>query len=442
MLRRWNNVNHTTTSEYDAGTGQVTRSIDANGQVSVHSYDALGRLNAELTADGIESTTTQSWCCALPLALSRAGLECPRGAVFVVHKEATDGRLLVTYHDVLGRTIRTATRAFDGRMAATDQQYDAVGRLSRSSLAFFLNSTSSASLWKQFQYDAVDRPVRIQSPDGGVVLHSYDGLRVTTSHPLNASLTTTSTMTGLLLTLHDSRGGRVEFSYNSRGQRTRTYYPLTNHSTVEEWDDYGRRVSLLDPHMGEVRYAYSVHGQVLGQTYAAVGASVSLEYDLLDRLVRRVYAAPYEETRWTFDTEPLALGKLTRVQRSDGYAKHWTYGDRGRAIAQTVHDSGETHTTNFTYNARSQLMAITLPSSLVLSHEYSEWDGTLVAVLDGSVNATAQPALWRVRAKEAAGPRDGGGAGAVPGQLSFLQSSVRPPGAARRAGQRLERAAA
>ncbi|MFA0813247.1 FG-GAP-like repeat-containing protein, partial [Microbulbifer epialgicus] len=107
-----NALGHTVTTETNAKFGQPDSVTDANGLTTRYSYDAFGRA-VKVTAPsalGLKAApdiyTALQWCSS---GCSRAP-----GAVFKTIQQQAGTPEQITYHDQLGRVIRTEMQAFDG----------------------------------------------------------------------------------------------------------------------------------------------------------------------------------------------------------------------------------------------------------------------------------------------------------------------------------------
>ena len=173
-----NHYGHTSTVVSRNRHGAVTEARDAVGHRVRTAYGALGRAYWQGDDAGGAKTTIYRDC-------SRVG--CPSGAAYRVRVTAAGGAETLTYADLLGRTIRTATRMFDGvSWSVVDQEYDHLGRVVHTSEPFrsSVPDGGEPGYWTVTVYDDLGRPTQTTGPDNEVARVDYDGFTTTRTDPL------------------------------------------------------------------------------------------------------------------------------------------------------------------------------------------------------------------------------------------------------------------
>ena len=125
VVRRMSTYNH---YGLPAWSEQVINDLPRRAVRTTYSYTAGGRQYFSRTADGSWTGTVWRAC--------GGAVSCPQAGYHVETRHAGGGRERV-YRDVLGRTMRTRARGFDGAWVLTDTEYDRLGRVKRRSEPFY-----------------------------------------------------------------------------------------------------------------------------------------------------------------------------------------------------------------------------------------------------------------------------------------------------------------
>lgn len=349
-------------------------------RVTTSDYDILGRSVGVSDSTGAWSETEYKIC--------SSALKCPEGTSYVVEKRGADGGLGRTYTDIVGRTIRVATRSFDGRMVFQDTEYDILGRVHRTSEPYF--EDNSALYWTTNKYDFKGRPVEINGPDGSISLMAYYGDSVTTTNALGFSKTKTTNGLGELYSVTDESGAEIIYDYNQDGELTqiKVYEEAGNYVsppiiTTFDFDDLGRKTLMNDPDKGIWHYRYNSLGDLVYQKDAK-GQVVTQEYDDLGRMLRRTdydsAGAVAQHTRWYYDgvdDQGVAVANATMrataqvmsaattdeqcTSATASYCEYYTYDQFGRAtqtgvvlavkeLGSSIYTDKGTYTTGVAYD--------------------------------------------------------------------------------------------
>ena len=236
-----------TTSVYDANTGLVTSTTDANGQTSTMEYnDALLRPTKVIPPTGgaqavMEYTDTP-------------------GAMAVKTKTQIDGTNWaesIVYADGLGRTIKSEKKDAQGNVFA-ETEYDLMGRVKKVTNPFRNGDTK---LWTESTYDDLSRVTKVVTPDNAEVTTAY-------------GLSTSGTL-GTVVTVTDQAGKQRRSLTNGLGQLTR----------VDEPDDAGSLGTIASPNQ-PTAYSYDTLSNL---TTVNQGVQTrSFQYDSLSRLKQAV----------------------------------------------------------------------------------------------------------------------------------------------------------
>ena len=377
IIKKTNSLGQFTEATYDEALGVVKTSKDINGLVSTFTYDAFGRQTETLVPDGTHSVNTMAWCNGTP-----------SGALYYSQTVTTGSPTVKTYFDFLGRTIKSETTGFDGRIIVTDQIYNNLGQKYKSSEPYFQGDTK---LWSTNTYDIYGRLVQTQAPNSTVTI-SYSGKTVTTANATTGQ-TTSKTMNSLgQLESATDEGGTIVYSYFSSG-KPKTI--ITNGSTTSmEYDDYGNQTKLTDPNTGTTNYSYDAYGELISQTDTN-GNTYALTYDKLGRVLTKT--GPEGITSYTYDTEANGIGALASVTGPDGINISYQYDNLSRPKKETQVVDGTSYITGMTYTD-GKLSNITYPSGFGVNYAYNS-----IGYLEEIKRADNNNSIWKAEQFNALG---------------------------------------
>lgn len=388
-----NALNQCATREFDAATGNVLKSADANNLVSTLSYDSFGRAagSSFIQSDKyIVSDVVRQWC-------ADRDDQCfgETKGLFALETQASTGTRSVVVYDRLEREIRRATLGPDGRWLYALTQYDALGRVSRVSVPRYDNS--SQTFWVKTQYDAIGRPYQVTSPakagdaNGRVVTTAYQGLTTVVTDPRNADTTQVLNALGKVVSVKNHLDQELQYEYDPYDNLTKTTDPAGN-TVVLHYDQRGRKDTMSDPDMGSWSYAYNGFGELNSQTDAK-NQVVTMTYDNLGRMVKREELEG--KTVWTYDTRwkgALSDAVQTSPTNTELSRKTLEYDAVGNLKQETLTVAGSVQApTQYAYDSKNRLEVLTYPSGLILQHRYNA-NGALSELRKSSASG---PLYWR-----------------------------------------------
>ena len=377
-----NELGHTQTNTYDDRFGVVTSRKGANAAVpaSTFAFDPLGRETLSIVA-GVTTTVSRSFCGT-----------CPPRAIVQLTTTPGAGSPTTTYLDALERTVRTETLGFDGQTVRVDTEYDALGRLMRSSLPYFTGATVYSTT---LAYDALDRMVSETAPDGSTTTLTYAGATTSVTNALGQTKLEVRDSQGRRTLVRDPLGGEQQFVYDPFGNNVAIVDALGTRIEAD-FDVRGRRTLLRDPDAGERTFEYNAGGELTRQVDAK-GQVVTLQYDLLGRPVQRM--APEGETTWEYDTATNGIGLLRRLRGPTlGYDEIHTYDGYARPASTAIEIAGASYTQSLTYDAVGRPLTSTYPSGFAIRKVYNA-RGYLEAV----ENVATSDRYWTATAQDARG---------------------------------------
>ncbi|MBF1801156.1 RHS repeat-associated core domain-containing protein [Alloalcanivorax profundimaris] len=377
-----NDLGHQVISSYDEVTGAKLTEQDPNGLVSTWEYDSVGRL-VRKTSPGGQSTEVRIQAC-----LSN----CPAHAVYYSESwQASAGGTAMSpktreYKDKLGRTVQTRTQGLDGAYIYNVAQYDAQGRLLRSSQPY---KSGGAVHWDEvLERDAMGRPTRRMAASGALTETHFNGLTTTQTTSWSGQLgagaqvrvsSVTDDVAGHMRKATDNDGRRITYFYDATGQLIKALLP-GGVELVNQYDLLGRKVMSSDPNIGTWRYAYDGYDQLVLQENGS-GRRVCFSYDVLGRQVARTddYLASSDwtqalnsalsgcqgqiaDTSWSYDALDKGVGRLASVRTSAGYEQEPFYDSLGRVVRTETRYAQVDYVSTQQYDEDTGKLAVMTPA--------------------------------------------------------------------------------
>ncbi|MBS3138832.1 VCBS repeat-containing protein [Candidatus Woesearchaeota archaeon] len=337
-------LGHTTTYDYDEGTGNILSETDANGIPITYEYDVFGRQTKVIRPYDSSLSPT------LDITYETDG-HAPESITTKQKGDSTHIYESSTFYDGFGNTIQVRMNA--GSTIVTDFLYDAKGRRAAESTPY--TSTGMAYAAPQtvpkstISYDAVDRITNVLYPDGTSQQTRYDHL---TEQFVNEN----GHVKDLL---YDAHGRIIEVHEYNENERYTTQYEYDaadavtrivndkGQTIVYDYDGIGRKTQLNDPDMGRWTYEYDDEN-ILEQTDNR-NITVSFAYDDDGRMTRK--SSLNETNTYIYDTQ--LNGTLSEVHGPVN--KKYSYDQRKRVIQEDTIIDGQTFTTTNQYNTADQV---------------------------------------------------------------------------------------
>jgi len=315
---------------YDAN-GNLSQTIDNNGNVHTYTYAVTGQLQSETEASGTSLARTTDYVWDPNLQLNRLLSVTVEGWSKTTYTYNAQNRLAsvqvtdlsrganqtltTTYGYTLYASgmvhIMTVTHPSPNNSDTDTSTYDALGNLT--SFANGLGQTTAYSNYNglgevghvvgpngdvtDYTYDARGRvQTKTTHPNGAVATwtYSYDGFGLPASELTPAGETTNwnrdAEMRVTSIVRNDKDGTSTEsFGYDANGDVTSHTVSRNGTTSLSEtlsYDALGRVYQRLGMHSQKLTYGYDGNGNVVSVA-DAVGHSVSNQYDALNRLTRK-----------------------------------------------------------------------------------------------------------------------------------------------------------
>lgn len=381
-------------TEYDTALGKLVKQEDPNGNVTVTTYDALGRLESvSMIPHGKTKVLLTRYVYHKYVIqggqyiVDDQGKGYPNSAHFVMIEqrdypngpEPESWRSAVhiwkkIYLDGLGRRIRTESQGPENKVIVAETIYNSRGWVQSESLPYFSTVLPDQIATTQYKYDILGRRISVVNPDGtssetgyfqGTVTHTDEnGHRRKEDWNVDGRLTQVREYKGNAAACASSSAtdcrpyelyATTQYSHDVLGNLTRVSPPqvvkadgsrIKIPQTKVTYDTLSRKTRMEDPDRGTWSYdLYDAHGNLLQQT-DALGHTTSYEYDALHRITLKTY---FDGTKiqYIYDdpTQKNCVGRLSRVSewtRKDGAGKpiqsmvtRYSYDEMGRVVELT-----------------------------------------------------------------------------------------------------------
>ncbi len=350
-----NDSRHQTSTQWDTVCGVPTVVTDLNGNDTTTQYDALCRpIRTDLPDGGFTIT-------------SYNGIGDPTAQYVETQTPPADGSGNVwarVYMDGFGRPYRSIAKGpAVGQDITADTAYDDRGNVASQTAPYY---TGDPVYTTTFDYDALDRPVAANHPDGNWTETDYGVAGVFVS-------TTTTDELGHPIALHLDAFGRAvrkeeplgaatvktDYTYDALGRLTGIADDVEN-TWAYTHDSLGRTLIIDDPDLGVWTKTYDNAGQLLTQT-DALGQVTRFTYDALGRMLTKTArdgTAQAELTTYTYD-EAVAgfhnMGLMTRAENPSGILRY-RYDPLGRETQRIYTIDGSDYTLASGFDIAGQLI--------------------------------------------------------------------------------------
>ncbi|OZG72357.1 hypothetical protein BTA51_16640 [Hahella sp. CCB-MM4] len=331
-----------------------------NGLTTSWTYDGFGRKVREDRPDGTATTISRYFA-----SNSNCG-DSADYATTCVLTQSTGAPSVRVQQDSLGREVRKITQGFDGKLVYSDTVYNPFGLVEKVSRNYY---AGDHIYWATSEYDALDRIIRATEPGphGSVrqVTTQYNGLTSTTvSGNEYRSKTVKANALGQQVYIEEEEGSFIRYTYDGVGNLLTTTVSDDPSTTIAlQYDEFGRKIAMDDPDMGHWEYSYNAFGQLTSQTDAK-NQTVSMEYDLLGRMVKRT--EPEGISTWVYGDATAPQGSIGKLlsETGNGLTKLYTYDSLGRAYNTTTEVDGHgSFTAGTRYDALGRIAKTIYPGS-------------------------------------------------------------------------------
>ncbi len=392
----------------------LTKSIDVEGLPTTYVYNgSSGVLESEtnpynLTTSYLYDKWFKKWKTTDYLGKSNT-YEYTRNSEQTQIKtsgDAAEGSVSIELFDDLGRKIKSSVKNINGVFSNVDYLYDIYDRNYKVSEPYF---GTAPTQWNETQYDEYGRPNKTISFTDKTVNITYTGLTTLIDEGYKSKSTTKNAI-GNLVSMTDSPGGTITYTYFANGNlKTTTFGQAVTTITQDGW---GRKETLNDPSAGPYEYKYNDLGEIKKETTPKGFTEYTYDDATGKLLTKWIKDAPTPvntniKSVYDYDTATKLLKSITVTNPIDGNSIFdYTY-DPNKRLTKTIEttpqavftkevlsfdDFGRVFTEKTTAEAHGK------SSSTITCNLYK--NGVLWQIRD--TNATGK-LLWEVDAENARG---------------------------------------
>lgn len=376
VTKQTNSAGHIREMGYDNGYGNILTGKDPNSLVTQYLYDGFGRIKETTTPTNQKVTITRGW-----------DLGTFTNSIYSIQTSQPGTPGSKEYFDLLGKTLRTEIKGFDGSVIFVSKTYNNLGQLLTESEP---NGIASST---QYTYETDFKRLKtIASPGGTTATYDYPFGTNTTNTETNAGNIRHSSKTldasGELVTSTDE-GGTLSYLYHSSGNPRQITAPGGVVTTMD-YDVFGRQILLNDPDAGIIRYDYDGLGQLLHQQDARQLAanpsySYTLTYDAIGRVIKKE-SQQEGNVNYIYDIKAHGKGMLSSIAGFNGINCDYTYDSHSRLASKTEQNiDGNNFAFSYLYDDLNRVKQITYPGGFSVKRNYNT-RGYLNDVTDASNN--------------------------------------------------------
>lgn len=412
-----NALNQVTESEYEPIHGNVVKSKDITGLVTVNKYDGLGRIIQQLNPNGAINNFAYKYQIPAYGNFNRNGVYAVVANIEGVAPE-------ISYFDSYARNLRSETKGFGNNDVYTEKHYDQYGRLWQISEPYFSNQTDY--LVNKFTYgDDFSRMTFSQlfKRNNNPTSPSDNALNIQTTYQYNFNnqqMSSDNTFLTYTTSVLSSTGEGVRTVYNVAGQTStvvttnfgipeqNSVYTYTNNGGVKElklsygannfnpdvihgfdYDELGRQIKLNDPSAGIINYVYNALGELTQQSDA--NGTYTFLYDALGRLISKT-GNTEGATNYQYVSAGNGLGLLEKITGvNNNVVTEFQYDNLNRLLEHKESlPANKIFKTNYKYDKYGRVIETSYPSGFVTKNKYSP-EGYLNQINDNTNNL-----IWKL----------------------------------------------
>ena len=342
----------------------VTKIVGYNGLAVCYDADPLGITSVVNNPDGTVTAQALRWASGMRFA--------PQGASYC-RWSRTSGRAkqLVFYHKT-GAELRTVSFGPNSEPILIDKKYNDMGLVDSVSNPYFFGDTTQE--WTHYEYDFLDRPIVVTTPDSVRTETDYQGLTTTTrvilSNDEQRQSITVSNVKGWTVSNCDPTNTTVNYDYYSDGKLASMQIGNVKTTRIEiQYDNRGNRRNLTDPDYGTTKYTYNAFGEIVRFNTPKTD-EFTYTYDELGRLVEKRNIRENTTTFYHYNNSGRLKGTLNSIIH-DSQTIHYEYDTLARPIHITEMLFGMPYDLWMEYDPYSRVSRVAYPTGIVIRNGYS-----------------------------------------------------------------------
>jgi RHS repeat-associated protein len=389
-IRAENPLGHEAVAEYNYRHGQLLRVTAPDGTQTRWRYDAHGRLLDVLrpqdTTDGQPS-----------LLYERAPFESP--ARLTIRRRplagSPDAEVQHLYFDARGQQLQSRIELEGGRVAVSDTTLAFVrgqkalqrGPYFAGSSTYNLGDAPPDAALARTRYDALDRPLAFEAPDGtparrryeAGVIHHYDAEDLDPAGPhADTPRSEYYDAAGRVVSVIEHLAGQppqvTQYHYTGGGLLQQVVDHQGSTLLTRHYDLLGRLVRLDHREAGQHRYALDPAGHRVVEWRG--GQALFRSFDALGRITALRYgsaaAPPVETYHYDSGGGDNLVGRLARVEGGFGRVDYsYTLSGKLKAKTRRFPDRpGETYSLRYSYDLQDRPIEVVYPDGRVVSLDH------------------------------------------------------------------------
>lgn len=254
----------------------------------------------------------------------------------VISTTGDDGSVGSELFDDLGRKIKSSIKNINGIFSNVDYEYDIYDRNYKVCEPYF---GTAPTQWSETQYDEYGRPNKTISFTDKTVNITYTGLTTLVDEGYKSKSTTKNAI-GNVVSMTDSPGGTITYTYFANGNLENTTFGQA--VTIITQDGWGRKKTLKDPSAGPYEYEYNDLGEIKKETTPKGFTEYTYDDTTGKLLTKWIKDAPTPvntniKSEYEYDDATTKLlKKITVTNPIDGNSFFDYYYDPNKRLAKTV----------------------------------------------------------------------------------------------------------
>lgn len=373
-------------NEYDL-KGNLIKSTSFEGKITEYEVNPNGTNNTIKSPNDYVNNTNKKIAFGYDSNGHLSSTKNPEGGTLTVTSNQLGNPLTVTdpLNNTTSYTYNTQNQLVETLApngATTEAEYDNAGQVIKTvdelgnetvttyNLMGNVVTTTTPLGTVTYEYDNMQRVIKVANIDGGETEYEYDklGRVIKTTDPLNNETHTSYTKHSLVSSTTDSLGNTTTYEYDAVGNTTKIKDALNNES-IAVYDSLNRLTSTTSASGYTETYTYDDDNNLLSVTKAGL-ETTSYEYDNNANLIKTVYPdSSTEERTYNSDNELLTIkdrdgkitsyqynagGQVTKTIRPDSTEVVYSYTNMGE-LDSISYDNWATIDTEFVYNIAGQI---------------------------------------------------------------------------------------
>jgi RHS repeat-associated protein len=413
-----NNVSHVENFSYGYNDGELTQSVDENGQATKYKYnDLLGRLTEQDYPDLGQTEFAYNDAPPSPSVTTCQLINGTAGANCSAASPPSGWKTSVSTMDGIGHVVQTELVSDPDGPTYSVTTYDGNSRpyivYNPTRCSPPTTNCGTETTWGYTTYtdDALGRTTNVAEPDGSSNQMVYDqACSVNGSTPIGTTVTdevgnqrqSCSDGLGRLTGVYEAPNISgydflTQYTYDPLNDLTNVTQNGNNSSNARVrafvYDSLARLTSATNPESGNITYSYDPNGNMLSKVAPKTNqtgtaqTTTSYTYDSLNRLTGKTYSNPTSpKDLYGYDgvaltgcpgpDAPTISGATNLVGRRSAMCGNksssaWSYDSMGRSLFEMTDNKGTStvgYTVGYTYWEDGSLQSLTYPSGDVLNY--------------------------------------------------------------------------